>query len=581
MYEEINIQQNDFLNEESEYYDEEASELVEDIIATISTSMVYEGYSAEGVIGFLADSSEESIIEKYLSFDENILTESNVSEDYIVEQLEIFDFAISENLLKLATRAASFLGRVASKPARMKAAERLVKSNNPTRTAAAYQKLANRNTAKAGFGVNSTGGAPASIRFKNTSDAARAAAMMKPVAKVKEIAKGAKAALPGIAKGALIGGTGVLAGYAGAKLGSGDGKVGPKLVGPKIVGPKIVGPKSSSPSGGGGSNSSGGGGGSSTPPPSSSKPSPAKPKASDKAPDAETEMQKWAKKYPDLAAKVKPGQSGYDEISAKRTKPGPNEKQDQTPTSGPTPAIPDLKSVNADLKKANTPDALNKPAPANSALAKEQERRKREAEKAGKEAQAQTVNASYEYDAYDLVLEYLLSQGHVDTVEEANYVMLVMDAETIGSIVEEYENDLLAEEITEWVNELVDEGYDLSEYTWDDLAEYYVNEENKAEKMLGLTSRQRERARNLNQYTDKPIFYGTNANRRKKADNSDPILNKAHKGMTAKRKASHKAGRGTRGDSGESTNVVKSRYQANKDHEDGYPSITKRGQGPT
>jgi len=57
LYEEINIQQNDFLNEESQYYDEEASELVEDIIATISTSMVYEGYSAEGIIGFLADSS--------------------------------------------------------------------------------------------------------------------------------------------------------------------------------------------------------------------------------------------------------------------------------------------------------------------------------------------------------------------------------------------------------------------------------------------------------------------------------------------------------------------------------------------
>ena len=40
------------------------------------------------------------------------------------------------------------------------------------------------------------------------------------------------------------------------------------------------------------------------------------------------------------------------------------------------------------------------------------------------------------YDAYDLVLEYLFSQGHVETLEEANYVMLVMDAETIGSIVE-------------------------------------------------------------------------------------------------------------------------------------------------
>jgi hypothetical protein len=46
------------------------------------------------------------------------------------------------------------------------------------------------------------------------------------------------------------------------------------------------------------------------------------------------------------------------------------------------------------------------------------------------------LKASYEYDAYDLVLEYLLSQGHVDTVEEANYVMMEMDDETIGTIVE-------------------------------------------------------------------------------------------------------------------------------------------------
>jgi hypothetical protein len=44
---------------------------------------------------------------------------------------------------------------------------------------------------------------------------------------------------------------------------------------------------------------------------------------------------------------------------------------------------------------------------------------------------------SYEYDAYDIVLEYLLSEGHVETVEEAHYVMMEMDAETIGSIVEE------------------------------------------------------------------------------------------------------------------------------------------------
>jgi hypothetical protein len=121
-------------------------------------------------------------------------------------------------------------------------------------------------------------------------------------------------------------------------------------------------------------------------------------------------MQKWAKANPKLADKVKLGQSGYDDISANRTKPGPNEKQDQTPTQGPPDAKIDTKAVDAALKA-------------------QQERDKNK-------AKPQAVNASYEYDAYDLVLEYLLSQGHVDTVEEANYVMMVMDAETIGTIVE-------------------------------------------------------------------------------------------------------------------------------------------------
>ena len=43
---------------------------------------------------------------------------------------------------------------------------------------------------------------------------------------------------------------------------------------------------------------------------------------------------------------------------------------------------------------------------------------------------------SYQYDAYDLVLEYLLSQGHAETVAEAHYLMTEMDAEMIGDIVE-------------------------------------------------------------------------------------------------------------------------------------------------
>jgi len=44
--------------------------------------------------------------------------------------------------------------------------------------------------------------------------------------------------------------------------------------------------------------------------------------------------------------------------------------------------------------------------------------------------------AMEEYTPYDFVLEYLLSTEQVATIEEANYVMTEMDAETIQSIVE-------------------------------------------------------------------------------------------------------------------------------------------------
>ena len=42
-----------------------------------------------------------------------------------------------------------------------------------------------------------------------------------------------------------------------------------------------------------------------------------------------------------------------------------------------------------------------------------------------------------EWDAYDMVLEYLFSTEQVASLEEANYVMMEMDQQTIGSIVKE------------------------------------------------------------------------------------------------------------------------------------------------
>ena len=49
-------------------------------------------------------------------------------------------------------------------------------------------------------------------------------------------------------------------------------------------------------------------------------------------------------------------------------------------------------------------------------------------------------NLRDEYEPYDLVLDYVLSEGHADTVEEAHYVMTQMDEETIKAIINEIDN---------------------------------------------------------------------------------------------------------------------------------------------
>ena len=53
-----------------------------------------------------------------------------------------------------------------------------------------------------------------------------------------------------------------------------------------------------------------------------------------------------------------------------------------------------------------------------------------------KAKRAEKKAAMEEYAPYDIVLEYLLSSEQVATIEEANYVMTEMDAETIQGIVE-------------------------------------------------------------------------------------------------------------------------------------------------
>ena len=464
LYEEINVQDQDFLNENSDHYDAEMSYLVEDILSTISTSMIYEGYSASAIIGFLADSSSQTILEKYLTFDENILSESTISEEYIQEQLEIFDYCIDEGLgSAIAKGALGLAGRIASKPARMRASKIISSSPRPERARELLQKTAVDKARKANVGGYSPtkspidGGKPMSA--KQSAELLTKAKIGQVTQKVKDIATKAKPVLQKVGKGVGIFGLGAAGGFVGAKLAGagGNGKVGPKIVGPKIVGPKIVGPKSSSPSGGGGSNSSGGGG-SSTSSAASSKPNSAKsaPKPAGQTGDKAKDMETWAKANPTLAAKVKPGQSGYDVISRMREKPSSYEKQDQTPTQGSSTAQINTNSIEADIKA-------------------EQERTRKRME----QQKSSTTTTKESYEPYDIVLDYLIDCGHADSLEEAHYIMLEMDESAVGVIMEEYENYILAEEVSEWVDGLLEEGYDLSEYTWDDIIEYYVSESRK------------------------------------------------------------------------------------------------------
>ena len=52
-----------------------------------------------------------------------------------------------------------------------------------------------------------------------------------------------------------------------------------------------------------------------------------------------------------------------------------------------------------------------------------------------------------EWDAYDMVLEYLFSTEQVDSLEEANYVKMEMDHQTIGEIVNEVTEALTDENV--------------------------------------------------------------------------------------------------------------------------------------
>jgi hypothetical protein len=228
----------------------------------------------------------------------------------------------------------------------------------------------------------------------------------------------------------------------GASGAAGSGKVGPKIVGPKIVGPKIVGPgtPAATPAR------------APAPAPAATRapaatPARAPAPAATRAPAA-TPARTSGKAPAPSSAKVAPtkpatgmlGKTSFERrtptstelkaAQAARASGASPEKalQAAKSSSAPKPVTPSA-AINAAPKISPTASGSVVPA-TNAIAAKPSSAMSQDSIRRGR------LNMGMEYDAYDLVLEYLLSEGHAETVEEAQYIMIEMDAEMVSDIVE-------------------------------------------------------------------------------------------------------------------------------------------------
>jgi hypothetical protein len=137
----------------------------------------------------------------------------------------------------------------------------------------------------------------------------------------------------------------------------------------------------------------------------------------------------------------------------------------------------------------------------------------------------------------EYIMEYLIDEGYADTEQAAEAIMVNMSEDWRESIVEEV-----------------------------------LDERNRGEE--GMSDREVSRRRNLGGNTRSKVSSSSLGDH-----GPQGAIQKFHSIKSKQRQELHKTARGVRGDTGESGG--KGRYEANKDHADGYPSITKRGQGPS
>ena len=441
LYEKIHIQDQDFLNEESEYYDEEAAELVEDIILSLALSMFSEGYTAETFIKFLASSDEAVILEKYLTTDVSFISEELIHNDFVEEQLAILEAGGFLGLLARgfkslvkgagsatkATKSAVKTGvtKAATAGVDSRIGKQFAKSTDPSRTTAALEKVAKNKATKSGITVPQ-----GSLSPKQSADLIKQARTAKAIKGVKTAGKASLAA--GLGAGAV---------YALKPGGSGSVEGGPKptpssitpppapiLPPPSGGGPSGGGPSGGGPSGGGPSGGSSGRSSGGTSSNTSKASNSAVNKKYDQLRKSDPEaakkygLEQWAKANPKLADKLNPD----------GTQKGTGKSEMERQASELRNRRIDMGVLNSEIKGGPEGPGKIDTASVSADVKAQQERDRKRAEKTAKDAAKTTTTESY--DAYDLVLEYLINYGHADTLDEAHYLMLEMDAEMIGGI---------------------------------------------------------------------------------------------------------------------------------------------------
>jgi hypothetical protein len=185
------------------------------------------------------------------------------------------------------------------------------------------------------------------------------------------------------------------------------------------------------------------------------------------------------------------------------------------PTTGPTPAIPDLKSVSADLRRANPSATSSQIAGASKGIAPALPGSNSINNK--KPITPVKEMSSYEWPSAKTIREIA---GAYSSIYEAKKKL-----DPVGQEDSDVNNDgkvdktdkylkyrrgvrgaaIAKEEVELWVNELLEEGYDLSEYTWEDMFDIY--EATRMRKELGkegeiATRKELERRSNAHQRSD-------------------------------------------------------------------------------